>query len=61
MQVGAGLRDAMIRVGIGGWVFKSWRDTFHPEGLQQARELEHAERSDALRPRSGPDGNASAI
>jgi uncharacterized protein YecE (DUF72 family) len=35
----------MIRVGIGGWVFKPWRGTFYPEGLAQARELEHASRA----------------
>jgi uncharacterized protein YecE (DUF72 family) len=35
----------MIRVGIGGWVFKPWRGTFYPEGLPQARELEHASRA----------------
>jgi uncharacterized protein YecE (DUF72 family) len=35
----------MIRVGIGGWVFKSWRGTFYPEKLPQARELEHASRA----------------
>jgi len=35
----------MIRVGIGGWVFKPWRGTFYPEKLPQARELEHASRS----------------
>src|ERR1700692_915262 len=35
----------MIRVGIGGWVFKPWRGTFYPQGLQQARELEHASRA----------------
>ena len=29
----------MIRVGIGGWVFKPWRGEFYPEGLAQAREL----------------------
>ena len=29
----------MIRVGIGGWVFKPWRGEFYPEGLPQAREL----------------------
>ena len=34
----------MIRVGIGGWVFKPWRGEFYPEGLPQARELEHASR-----------------
>src|SRR3979490_215788 len=35
----------MTRVGLGGWVFKPWRGTFYPEGLQQARELEHASRA----------------
>ena len=35
----------MIRVGIGGWVFKPWRGTFYPNGLPQARELEHASRA----------------
>jgi uncharacterized protein YecE (DUF72 family) len=34
----------MIRVGIGGWVFKPWRGAFYPEGLPQARELEYASR-----------------
>jgi uncharacterized protein YecE (DUF72 family) len=35
----------VIRVGIGGWVFKPWRGTFYPKGLTQARELEHASRA----------------
>jgi len=35
----------MIRVGIGGWVYKPWRGTFYPPGLPQARELEHASRA----------------
>ena len=34
----------MIRVGIGGWVFKPWRGAFYPKGLPQARELEYASR-----------------
>ncbi len=33
-----------IRVGIGGWTFEPWRDTFYPKGLKQARELEYASR-----------------
>ncbi len=33
-----------IRVGIGGWVFKPWRDNFYPHGLVQKRELEYASR-----------------
>jgi uncharacterized protein YecE (DUF72 family) len=35
----------MIRVGIGGWVFKPWRGTFYPDKLPQARELAHASRA----------------
>jgi uncharacterized protein YecE (DUF72 family) len=34
----------MIRVGIGGWVFKPWRGEFYPPGLPHARELEYASR-----------------
>jgi uncharacterized protein YecE (DUF72 family) len=34
----------MIRIGIGGWVFKPWRGEFYPPGLPQARELEYASR-----------------
>lgn len=33
-----------IRVGIGGWTFAPWRDTFYPAGLPHARELHHASR-----------------
>lgn len=36
------MADAMIRVGIGGWVFEPWRGTFYPDGLAQKRELEYA-------------------
>ncbi|HEY9344394.1 MAG TPA: DUF72 domain-containing protein, partial [Inquilinus sp.] len=31
-----------IRVGIGGWTFEPWRETFYPKGLSQKRELEYA-------------------
>ncbi|WP_395673328.1 DUF72 domain-containing protein [Inquilinus sp.] len=31
-----------IRVGIGGWTFEPWRETFYPKGLAQKRELEYA-------------------
>jgi uncharacterized protein YecE (DUF72 family) len=34
----------MIRIGIGGWVFKPWRGTFYPKGLPQAQELSYASR-----------------
>lgn len=32
----------MIRVGIGGWTFDPWRETFYPSGLPHARELAFA-------------------
>jgi uncharacterized protein YecE (DUF72 family) len=31
-----------IYVGVGGWVYPEWRQTFYPEGLPQKRELEYA-------------------
>jgi uncharacterized protein YecE (DUF72 family) len=34
----------MIRVGIGGWVFKPWRGAFYPKDLPQAQELSYASR-----------------
>jgi uncharacterized protein YecE (DUF72 family) len=33
-----------IRVGIGGWTYEPWRETFYPEGVAQARELAYASR-----------------
>ena len=33
-----------IRVGIGGWTYEPWRETFYPEKLPAARELAHASR-----------------
>ena len=33
-----------IRVGIGGWTYEPWRDTFYPDKLPAKRELEHASR-----------------
>jgi uncharacterized protein YecE (DUF72 family) len=33
-----------IRVGIGGWSFEPWRETFYPPDTPQARELEYASR-----------------
>src|SRR5690242_2565527 len=35
-------RGGMIRIGISGWIYPSWRGTFYPEGLPQRRELEYA-------------------
>ena len=34
----------MIRIGVGGWNYDGWRGGFYPEGLPQAKELEHASR-----------------
>ncbi|TFI56887.1 DUF72 domain-containing protein [Sphingomonas parva] len=33
-----------IRVGIGGWDYEPWRETFYPPGLPKAKQLEHAAR-----------------
>ncbi|MGF7161054.1 uncharacterized protein YecE (DUF72 family) [Rhodoligotrophos appendicifer] len=33
-----------IRVGIGGWSYEPWRETFYPPKLPQKRELEYASR-----------------
>jgi uncharacterized protein YecE (DUF72 family) len=31
-----------VRVGIGGWDYDPWRETFYPPGLPKARQLEYA-------------------
>ena len=33
-----------IRVGIGGWTYPPWRETFYPDGLPQRQELDFASR-----------------
>src|ERR1700755_1492249 len=33
-----------IYIGVGGWVFEEWRDSFYPKGLSQKKELEYASR-----------------
>jgi uncharacterized protein YecE (DUF72 family) len=33
-----------IHVGVGGWVYEPWRDTFYPAGLPKAQELEYLSR-----------------
>ena len=33
-----------IRVGVGGWNYEPWRETFYPQDLPQKRELEYASR-----------------
>lgn len=35
---------ASVRVGVGGWTFEPWRETFYPAGWPRARELEYASR-----------------
>lgn len=34
----------MIRVGIGGWSYEPWRETFYPKDVSAAKELEYASR-----------------
>ncbi len=34
----------MVRVGIGGWTYPPWRETFYPSDLPQKRELGYASR-----------------
>ena len=33
-----------VRVGIGGWSYEPWRDTFYPPGVSKKDELEYASR-----------------
>jgi len=35
----------MIRVGIGGWSFAPWRETFYPKDVTHAKELAYASRA----------------
>jgi uncharacterized protein YecE (DUF72 family) len=35
---------SQIRVGIGGWTYEPWRETFYPDKLPASRELWHASR-----------------
>ena len=36
------MKDATIRIGIGGWTYPPWRGVFYPDKLPQAKELEYA-------------------
>ena len=38
------MNHALIRTGVGGWVYEPWRGTFFPQGLAKAKELHHASR-----------------
>ncbi len=33
--------DGRIRVGVGGWDYDPWRESFYPPGLARAKQLEH--------------------
>lgn len=35
-------KTGLVRVGIGGWDYAPWRETFYPQGLAQRRALEYA-------------------
>lgn len=37
-------REGQIRVGVGGWSYEPWRETFYPKGLPAARMLDYASR-----------------
>jgi uncharacterized protein YecE (DUF72 family) len=37
-------RRGRIRVGIGGWNYAPWRETFYPRGTPASRELDYASR-----------------
>jgi uncharacterized protein YecE (DUF72 family) len=36
------MKAGAVRIGIGGWSFEPWRETFYPAKLPQRRELEYA-------------------
>lgn len=36
--------EGVLRVGIGGWSYAPWRETFYPRGWPQSRALEYASR-----------------
>lgn len=37
--------SAQVHVGVGGWSYAPWRETFYPADLPQKRELEYASRA----------------
>lgn len=37
-------KSGRIYVGVGGWTYAPWRDSFYPDGLPHKRELEYASR-----------------
>jgi uncharacterized protein YecE (DUF72 family) len=39
------MAQGRIRVGVGGWVFEPWRESFYPKEITQKRELEYMSRT----------------
>lgn len=35
------MRPGIVRIGLSGWTYKSWRGRFYPDGLPHKRELAH--------------------
>jgi uncharacterized protein YecE (DUF72 family) len=44
MKIGAPDMTHPIRVGVGGWSFELWDETFYPPGLSKAKQLEYSSR-----------------
>ena len=38
-------KPGRIRIGVGGWTYDPWNETFYPKGLPRARQLEYASRT----------------
>lgn len=43
-EEGSVAKHGMIRTGMGGWSYESWRESFYPADVPQRRELEYASR-----------------
>src|SRR5688572_13422184 len=41
MTVAGGAAEGRIRVGVGGWDYDPWRESFYPPRLSKAKQLEH--------------------
>ena len=37
-------KSGAIRIGVGGWTFDPWRETFYPKGVKKTAELHYASR-----------------
>ncbi len=38
-------QQGRIRIGVGGWTYEPWNETFYPKGLPRARQLNYASRA----------------